>query len=302
MEQPLVSILMPVTGNPTYLELALTSVLLQTYTNIEIIIRDSSSTDEIQLLLEKNFLPYSSKIRYLREPGYLSKLQILQKMLQCANGTYINFILEKDLFYPTKIERMMNYFTEDLAEEIKLITSYSKKIDIHGNVIDNFSNNEFIYKNDLKLDSISSGDLVLKGNNFIGSLSAPLFRKKDLTQPFGYFAQHFFVREIEMASWLTLLSQGSFVLIADDLIFERVKTNSEDKKVDIPLIVDWVNFIKLGQQQGFLTNLSTKNTAIKRVLAWIDQLLEDKQNVLTLEERDEVSEYKGYLSFIQEVN
>lgn len=302
MEKPLVSVLMPVTGNPTYLELSLTSVLLQTYTNIEIIIRDSSPTDEIQILLEKNFLPYSSKIRYLREPGFSPNLQVLQNMVQYANGTYINFIMEKDLFYPTKIERMMNYFIEDLAEDIKLITAYSKKIDIHGNLSDNFNNNELVYKNDLMLDSITSGDLVLKGNNFIGSLSAPLFRKKDLTQPFGCFAQHFFLREIEMASWLTLLSQGSFVLIADDLIFERITTNSEDKRVDIPLIVDWVNFIRLGLQQGFLTTLTAKNATIKRVLAWIDQLLEDKQNVLTLEERNEISEYKVYLGVLQEAN
>ncbi|OPD56257.1 glycosyltransferase family 2 protein [Bacillus anthracis] len=302
MEQPLVSVLLPVTGNPTYLELALTSVLLQTYTNIEIIIRDSSATDEIQLLLEKNFLPYSSKIRYLKEPGYLSRSQVLQKMLQYANGTYINFIMEKDLFYPTKIERMMNYYMEDVAGDIKLVTSHSKKIDIHGNLNDNVNNDEISYKNDLKLDGVSGGDLVLKGNNFIGSLSAPLFRKKDLTQPFGCFAQNSFVKEIERASWLTLLSQGSFVLIADDLIFERVTTNREDKKVDISLIVDWVNFIKLGQHQGFLTNLTVKNAAIRRVVGWIDQLLEDKQNVLTLEERDEISEYKVNLNFLQEIN
>ncbi|MGG0044194.1 glycosyltransferase family 2 protein [Bacillus tropicus] len=53
MNRPLVSILITVTGNSTYLELALTSVLLQTYTNIEIIIRDSTPTDQIQVLLEK---------------------------------------------------------------------------------------------------------------------------------------------------------------------------------------------------------------------------------------------------------
>ncbi|WP_179876788.1 glycosyltransferase family 2 protein [Bacillus wiedmannii] len=296
MTEPLVSILIPATGNSTYLELALTSALLQTYTNIEIIIRDSSPTDEIQLMLEKDFIPYLPRIKYIKNFQYATKSQILQQMIGHANGVYINFLLEKDLFYPTKIEKMIGYFISDVGESIKLVTSCSEKIDVRGNLIDNPLDKEPIHQNDVQLDGFLSGGLILKNKDYIGGLSAPLFRKKDLIQPFGYFATHLFKKELELASWLTLLSQGSLVSITDQLIFERSGTTSVTEIIDIPLIADWIQFIILGQQYGFLHSETAKTKVVNRVLLWIDVLLFNKQYIFTLEERHEILGYKNFLN------
>ncbi|MBJ8113118.1 glycosyltransferase family 2 protein [Bacillus cereus group sp. N6] len=299
MGKPLVSVLIPAVGNYIYLELALTSVLLQTYTNIEIIIRDPSPTDNIQILLEKDFLPYSNKITYIRDNKYMSKLNILQELLRVSNGTYINFLMEDDLFYPTKIEKMMDYFLKDVKNPVKLVTSYTDSIDMHGDLITPRNGIGEVYKTDMQWDSIVSSNFILKNKDYVGGLSVPLFRKQDLIQPFGYFAGHQFIKETAMASWLTLVTQGSLVLIAEELTFERKNLNHQKYKIEVDLITDWINVIKLTKQNSFIINKDTENYLIQKILGWINHLLLRKQNILTMIERETIQEYKEYLYVLQ---
>ncbi|HDR4949055.1 TPA: glycosyltransferase [Bacillus cereus] len=293
MKQPLVSILIPVTGNASYLELSLTSVLLQTYSNIEIIIRDPTPTDQIQIFLEKEFLPYSNKITYIKSTNYMNRLEVLQELLGLSKGSYINFLLEGDLFYPTKIEEMMNYFMKDLTNSIKLITSNIAYIDIHGNQIDKIDE---IQKTDAQWNNILSSNLILKHPNSGWGLSTPLFRKKDLIQPFGCFAGHQFIKEIGVASWLTLVSKGSCRLIAEELTFER---KNIDYKINMDLITDWINLLRIIQPHNFGITQTTKSKVIKKISGWIDYLLSNKHNMLTLIEREKIHEYKEYLYKLQ---
>ncbi|PEJ62247.1 glycosyltransferase [Bacillus wiedmannii] len=292
MEKPLVSILIPVTGNSIYLELALTSVLLQTYTNIEIIIRDPTPTDAIQTLLEKEFLPYSNRITYIKDNRYMPRVEILHELLRVSQGEYINFLREEDLFYPEKIEKMMNYFFYDVNNSIKLITSNTELIDRHGNLVDDFKTINKIHKTDGKWDSTVGSNLILKHKNYIGGLSVPLFRKKDLIQPFGVFSGHQFIKEIELASWLTLVSQGECVFIEEDLIFERKNHNY---KITMDLVTDWIHFIKLIIQNDYKITKSTQKYIFNKVLGWIEHLLSNSANKLTIIEREKIFEYKEYL-------
>ncbi|MBG9934821.1 glycosyltransferase [Bacillus tropicus] len=296
MNRPLVSILIPVTGNSTYLELALTSVLLQTYTNIEIIIRDSTPTDQIQVLLEKDYLPYYDKMIYIKDLRYMPKLEILQELLRVANGTYVNFMMEKDLFYPTKIEKMMDYFLKDVSNPIKLVTSNIESIDMHGNVINNFNK---IHDIDMQWNHTGSIDFILRNNKHIGGLSAPLFSKRDLVETFGTFAGHQFVQEIELASWLNLVSQGALVFLAEELTFERISHAYQSNKITIDLITDWMNLIKLLKINGYIINSSTEKYVIIKILEWIEFLLLNKQHTLTIAERETIYEYKEHLHVLQ---
>ncbi|WP_142310533.1 glycosyltransferase [Bacillus wiedmannii] len=296
-QQPLVSILIPVTGNPMYLELALTSVLLQTYTNIEIIIRDSTPTDKVQILLEKEYIPYSNRIRYIKDTSYMSKLEILQELLRVSNGTYINFMLETDLFYPTKIERMMDYFLEDVTNSVKLVTSNTTFIDMHGSVI---SNVDKVHHTDVRWDNPVGNNFILKHSKYIGGLSAPLFRKQDFTTSFGVFAGHQFIKEIEIASWLTLVSQGALIFLAEELTFERKSPGYQNFKITLDLIVDWINIIKLTKQHNCMITKSTEGNIRKKILIWIDIFLKKNQHVLTTIEREKIYQHKEWLLEVTE--
>ncbi|MGH0791968.1 glycosyltransferase [Bacillus cereus] len=299
MEKPLVSVLIPAIGNYINLELALTSVLLQTYTNIEIIIRDPSPTDTIQNLLEKDFLPYSTKITYIRDKKYMSKLNVLQELLRISNGEYINFLMEDDLFYPTKIERMMDYFLKDATNSIKLVTSYTASIDMHGDLITPRNGIKKKYEMDMQWDTIMSSNFILQNKDSVGGLSVPLFRKQDLILPIGYFAGHQFLKEIATASWLTLIAQGSFVLIGEELIFERKNPNPQKANIKVDLVTDWINIIKLTKKSGMIINKDTEKYLIQKILGWIDHLFLKKQSMLTTIEREKIQSYREYLYGLQ---
>lgn len=292
MEQPLVSVLIPVTGNGTHIELALTSVLLQTYTNLEIIIRDDTSTDHIQRVIEKEFLSYSNRIVYIKEPMCASRVETLQRLIELSTGAYINIMMEKDLFYPTKIERMMEYFLQDDKKEIQLITSNVVCIDRNGNKEENTGR---IHNQDVQWDTTLIYNLILKYPNYIGGISVPLFRKQGLIEGFGSFANRICTIELELASWLTLASQGTFVFLEEELTFERKKIKDKEDKVILNRMIDWVHVLNGMKQKKYRITTGTKNYVIKRIVGWMDDLLGNKQHTLTLQDREKIKRYKEYI-------
>lgn len=90
------------------MELALNSALNQTYENIEIIISDDSTNDEVNAMIQLYLREYEC-ITYVKNETPLVA-ENFNKCVELANGDYINFLLDDDLFHHEKIERMMKYF------------------------------------------------------------------------------------------------------------------------------------------------------------------------------------------------
>lgn len=282
--RPLVSILIPVFEKTLYFELALKSALLQTYSNFEIIIRDHSLTNDIQLLMEKEFLPYSRKIIYIKKTVPMSRPNVLQCLSKDANGEYINYLMEDDLFYPTKIEKMMNYFLSNTDKDIKLVTSHRRPIDESGNTISDLIYTKKLFKNDTILDGISGGNSMMVVTNWIGEPTTVLFRKKDLIEPFGCFLGRQYESAIDMASWLTLLAQGKLVYIADELSYVRIYPNRDAWKTKMATVEDWMHMIFHSQIKGFLTDVGFLQKNINNLLRYIQSILSVEHSQLTIEE------------------
>lgn len=299
MENPLVSILIPANGNPVYLEVALTSVLLQTYTNIEVIIRDPSTTDEIQVLLEKDFLPYSKKIKYMKDNKYTPPIKIFQELLDLSQGKYVNFLMEKDLFYPTKIKNMMTHFLKDKTNSLKLITSNRESINQQGDLILNPINTN--YQN-LYFDGRIAGNLLLKKPTYLGGISSYLFRKEDLVPSFGYLDGYLFRTEMVIPTWLNLLSKGSCLLLAEHLTFERDNSPVISQENEIHLINEWITLISLAKNQGFLNTSSDLGIVINRVSKQINDLILYKPHIFKKEERELLYEYKKQLCILKSID
>jgi glycosyltransferase involved in cell wall biosynthesis len=282
---PLVSILMPVFTNTFYFELALKSVLLQTYPNLEIIIRDNTLSNKVQHLLEKEFLPYSKKILYIRNEKPLPRLQVLQQLFNDANGEYINYLMEEDLFYPTKIDRMLTYFLNDKTESIKLVTSYRQPIDGEGNVIPDLIFTQKRHNHDVIIDGIALGDSIMVESNWVGEPSTVMFRKKDLIEPFGQFGGYEFESAFDMASWMALLSQGKGVYIADTLSFVRIYPQRNAWRTRMAPVKDWMHLIFYSQTIGFLRNPSFLHKNVMEFHQYIDSILLDQINPPSLKEK-----------------
>ncbi len=133
---PLVSILIPTYNRPHYFKIALESALAQTYSNIEIIVGDDSTNNETEKLIYRDYLHKHKHITYIRNPSTLGQFHNALMLLEQSNGEYINFLMDDDIFYNNKIEKMMFYFQKDLDQNLALITSYRTWINDDGEIIE----------------------------------------------------------------------------------------------------------------------------------------------------------------------
>ena len=118
MNNPLVSIIIPVYNGSNYLSQAIDSALAQTYKNIEIIVVNDGSKDDGAT--EKIALSYGDKIRYYaKENGGVSSA--LNYGIEKMKGEYFSWLSHDDKYTPSKIEDQMS-LRKNLATD-KLTTT-----------------------------------------------------------------------------------------------------------------------------------------------------------------------------------
>jgi glycosyltransferase involved in cell wall biosynthesis len=272
---PLVSVLIPAYNRPDYLEVALQSVLDQTYKHIEIVICDDSTND----LSEQMIQPYLAKhpnIRYFRNERNLGQFENDLRLFDLAEGEYINYLMDDDLFHVTKIERMMDYYLRDAEREITLVTSHRQRIDSKGNLLPDKGDSMRLFKKDCVTDGIVLGNLALKNNfNFLGEPTTVLFRKRDLKEPFGTFGGRKYGCNVDMASWLNLLAKGKAVYIADTLSYFRIHDNQQLNSPGMRLkgIADFAHEILYSPNLGFLSDPRDFRAAAETWMNYTSQVL-----------------------------
>ncbi|NQX45774.1 glycosyltransferase [Paenibacillus tritici] len=95
-----VSVVIPFYNCP-YVNLAVESVLAQSYTDIELIVVDDGST----LYMEK-LEAYKNQMVYIRKPNG-GTASALNRGIQVSSGAYFAWLSADDLFHPDKIRRQM---------------------------------------------------------------------------------------------------------------------------------------------------------------------------------------------------
>ncbi|MBU3129330.1 glycosyltransferase [Clostridium tagluense] len=215
---PLVSILIPTYNQTKYLEKALMSALNQTYTNIEIIICDDSTNNKVEKMVNRYMVNYKN-IKYYNNGGPLGQRGILngQKCFELSNGEYINYLLHDDVFYPNKIEIMVNYFMDN--NDVTLVTSSRNYIN---------KNDEMIYFNKFlpktaKINGESLGTYMLnKMENVIGEPTTVLFKKADIEDNIFNYKGRSTRSYVDMAIWFKLLLKGNAIYIEEPLSSFRI--------------------------------------------------------------------------------
>jgi len=135
IDQPLVSIGLPVYNGENFLEEALDSILSQTYSNIELIISDNASTDRTREICEA-YAARDDRIRYLYNETNLGAAKNYNLLVDEARGPYFKWAAHDDIIAPTFIERCV----EVLEQDPGLVLAYplSVVIDEHGDIIKRF--------------------------------------------------------------------------------------------------------------------------------------------------------------------
>ena len=111
---PLVSIIVPVFQVEKYLEKCISSIIAQTYKNLEIILVDDGSTDNCPAICEQ-FQREDDRIKVIhQENGGLSHARNVG--LEVARGDYIGFVDSDDWIEPNMYENLMSALQESGAD------------------------------------------------------------------------------------------------------------------------------------------------------------------------------------------
>lgn len=289
---PLVSILIPAFNRPQYFELALMSAVNQSYKNIEIIICDDSTNSFTKKVAEKYTKRYKN-IKYYFNNGPLGNfgLENHKKCFSLAKGEYINYLNDDDLYSPRKIEIMMKYFFR--YKNIPLVTSHRQPIDKNGNIINDISVTEKMYKTPKKINGKKAAKDIFTSGNYIGEPTTVLF-KKELLEGFGILKNRQYYALIDTASWLNLLSKGSLIYIPETLSFFRLHETQNSKKEEIikRIDIDSVFIMKYAYNSKFITH----DEYLNFLISWRSKI---KKIVMTT---DVNSMYKEYSKDISEIN
>lgn len=104
----LVSIVMPTYNCGKYIAKSIDSVLLQTLDDWELQIVDDCSTDNTVEVLQP-YLEKYSQIRYYKLPQNGGPAVARTEAIKRASGKYVAFLDSDDLWYPTKLEKQIQF-------------------------------------------------------------------------------------------------------------------------------------------------------------------------------------------------
>jgi glycosyltransferase involved in cell wall biosynthesis len=249
---PKVSVLIPAYNRPHLLELALQSALHQTYQHIEIIIGDDSTNNEVQEIVKPYLEEYDNLIYYKNEKNLA--LANFYKLYDKATGTYINYLMDDDLFHIEKIEKMVNYF--EAYPDATIVTSYRDLIDADGKKLPPLSYTRKLFEEDTVIDGKAFGSFMLKDNfNYIGEPTTAMFRKSDVKK-YGEFNNIEYAFYNDLATWISLMSKGKVIYIASPLSYFRQHEgqNQKNPTVMVYKIVEMINLIQDTRVEGFFAD------------------------------------------------
>lgn len=169
MNNPLISIIIPVYNAASYIDDCINSLLTQTYQNIEIFLCDDCSTDNSREFLKK----YESnpRCKVLYNDNNLRQAATRNRCIQIASGDYIMMQDADDISTPDRIEKLLAGF--DDSKKLDFVSSSCFLFDGNGKYGSIHKNNTYPQQKDL-----------LKGIPFVHA--STLFKREALNAVGGY--------------------------------------------------------------------------------------------------------------------
>ncbi len=219
--------------------------------------------------MKRHYLPNYKNITYIRNSATLGQFNNSLMLLEQSNGEYINFLMDDDIFYSNKIEKMMFYFQQDLDRNLALITSYRTWINDNGEIIEQHPSMKRLSDEDTLLNGTDFGNrMLIKGQNIIGEPTIVLFRKRLLTEPFGTLNGRKYGCSVDMASWISLLSKGDAMYITEPLSSFRLHTGQQVHHKFLEGCEDFSQLVVSSKKYGFLQDTKYYRKGLVRAYGW----------------------------------
>ncbi len=171
-DDPLVSVIIPTHNRPELLKRAVSSVLGQTYNNLELLVIDDASDERVDLESTFDFNSITAfEYIYLEENRGGAGARNVG--LNAAAGDYIAFLDDDDEWLPEKIERQVDLF-ETISDDIGLVYTAVLQRDETTDIED-------VHFNPVPHEHLR--DLMLK--QYIGTMSSVMIRSTVLERVDG---------------------------------------------------------------------------------------------------------------------
>ncbi len=184
----LVSIITPSYNASKFIEETINSVLMQTYTNWELIIVDDSSVDNSVEIIE-SYLKNDVRIKLIQLEKNIGAAEARNIGLRMAKGRYIAFLDSDDIWMPQKLEKQLRFMQK-------------KAIAFSFTAYQQMSADGKILKKSINAPPFITYNGYLK-NTIIGCLTVIINR--DLT---GSFEMPNIKSSHDMALWLEIMKRG----------------------------------------------------------------------------------------------
>jgi len=110
MNQPLVTVLMPVYNGEAFLREAIDSILNQTFSDFEFLIINDGSTDSTEAIIKSYNDP---RINYHKNEQNIKLIATLNKGLALARGKYIARMDADDISLPDRLEKQVHFMEKN---------------------------------------------------------------------------------------------------------------------------------------------------------------------------------------------
>lgn len=205
---PLVSVIIPVYNCEKYLEESISSIINQTYKNMEILITDDCSTDNSYNILML-FAEKDKRIKLFRNNENLKIVKTLNAMISKAQGEFIARMDSDDISLPRRIEEQVNFLQKN------------ESIDICGTNIDYIDKNSVFLR---KAHFPKKNDSIQSIKFFRTPFCHPtvMFRKSIKSRV--VYKDSFLYAE-DYGLWLEILLQSRAANLGQSLLKYRIHDN-----------------------------------------------------------------------------
>lgn len=227
---PAVSVLMPSFNAGTFLRVAVESVLLQSFTDLELIIVDDGSTDDsFEALDGLN----DGRIRVVRNKQNLGLVESRNIALAHAQAPLIACLDADDIALPTRLEKQVARFEAD--PNLALLGSQAYLVDAQGKpfgVVDVPSSSQEIRRT------------ILRHNNIVQS---SVMARRSVLNAVGGYPRDFSLAE-DYALWLRVIMDYKVMNLAERLVCYRI----HERQVSIQKLQKMVQTVRTIQSQAWL--------------------------------------------------
>ncbi len=223
INQPLVSVAIPMYNNARFIGDTIKSVLSQTFTDFELLIYDDDSTDGSYDIAASWS---DSRIKLFKNSSNLGPEGNWNKAISRVRGRYVKLVCGDDILYPECLQKQVAVFENPLYAGISLVSSQRTIIDPEGKTLIKKVN--FIDGGRKKPVEVIR-KMIRMGTNIIGEPVCGLYPANLIGKTRGYSAIVPYTIDLEF--WIQMLKHGDLFVIDEPLCAFRISDLSWSSRI-----------------------------------------------------------------------